>query len=788
MDLLASLNPRQREAVLHTEGPLLILAGAGSGKTRVLIHRIAHLIQGVGATPESILAVTFTNKAAGEMRSRVSSTLEDSGMALERSPFVSTFHSFCVRLLRRYGAPLADLRPGFTSSFTIFDEADQVAAVKSVYREIGIDEKFMKARALLSAVSHSKNHGKTPQDFYESAEGPQDDKIAVIFEKYQALLQSSNAFDFDDLLLESVRLLKHSEQTRASLHERFRYLMIDEYQDTNRPQYELMKLLTGAAHNVCVVGDEDQSIYSWRGADIRNILDFEKGFPEASVVRLEQNYRSTKRILAAASGVVANNLDRKGKNLWADGEEGSPVLFYHAPDSDAEARYAARCVDRHLTENPGKNAAILYRANSQSRQIEEALRRINRDYKVVGGVSFYQRAEVKDILAYLKSATSSANAISLMRIINTPARGIGRTTVEQIENHARRAGISMWEAIEQMLSEGRFPARARAAVAVFHRLIGGLRKQLSDEPWYEAIPWIMDESGYRSMLESDGSIEAAGRLENINEFINAAADAYRRSESLDEFLDQAALVADTDQLDSSSPVLLMTLHSAKGLEFPLVVMTGLEEGIFPHGRSLEDPAALEEERRLCYVGMTRAREQLILIAARARRRFGGGSPELMMPSRFLKEIPRDVLQSVGQQVSPSWNTGDGYSLDLQAEQHEVRETVQRRLYDGPTYNSVENLSGFFAKKNLPVPANLRRPAQAKPRSGAPAQRMPAGGPAWRARHTSGYRLGEKVRHSKYGVGTVMKFEGDGDDTKLTVHFRSAGLKKLVAKFAGLQPA
>jgi DNA helicase-2/ATP-dependent DNA helicase PcrA len=787
MDFLDALNPGQREAVLHSEGPLLILAGAGSGKTRVLIYRIAHLIGSVGAAPESILAVTFTNKAADEMRSRVGKVLKQSGLSLDRWPHVSTFHSFCVRLLRRYGAPLADLRPGFTSSFTIYDDSDQVAAIKSVYRELGIDEKFMKPRSLLSLVSQAKNQGRSPQDFYQDATNPQHDKIAVIFEKYQALLQASNAFDFDDLLLEGVRLLRHSQETQMALRDRFRYLMIDEYQDTNRAQYDLMRLLTGPTQNVCVVGDEDQSIYSWRGADIRNILDFEKDYPHATVVRLEQNYRSTKRILAAAGGVVANNVDRKGKNLWAEGEEGSPVLLYQAADSDDEARFAAGYVNRYLTDHPDKNAAILYRANSQSRQLEESLRRLGRNYKVVGGVSFYQRAEVKDILAYLKTASSSADFVSLVRIINTPARGIGRTTVQQIEVFARRHEISLWRALEQMLSEGRFPSRARAAVAVFQRLIVGLREQIAKAPWHEALPWIVNESGYRNMLERDGSIEGAGRLENIDEFVSAATDAAQRGETLDEFLDQVALVADTDQLDASSPVLLMTLHSAKGLEFPLVVMTGLEEGIFPHSRSIEDPAGLEEERRLCYVGMTRAREQLLLTAAHRRRRFGGGAYETMIPSRFLGEIPRDVLQPV-RQSAPAWEAGEAYSLDLGAEQHEVRETVQKKLYDGPAYNSVENLSGFFAKRNLPVPGSLQHPGAEGTPPSSTAVRKPAAGPRPRLPHTTGYRLGDKVRHKTYGVGTVMKFDGDGENTKLTVHFRTVGLKKLIAKFAGLQPA
>ena len=810
MDFLDSLNPRQKEAVLHADGPLLILAGAGSGKTRVIISRIAHLIREKSVSPEGILAVTFTNKAADEMRQRVQSLLaEGRGAVLfARSPLVSTFHSFCVRLLRTHGEPLAEVRPGFTKRFSIYDANDQVAAIKSVYRAIGLDEQFMKARAALARISRAKNQGRGPQDFYREATEQDSTRLAVVFERYQALLQSSNALDFDDLLLEAVRLLRSSEAVRETVRDRFEYVMVDEYQDTNRPQYDLMQLVAGEHLNLCVVGDEDQSIYSWRGADIRNILDFEKDYPGARVIRLEQNYRSTKRILAAASAVVANNLDRKGKNLWTDSEDGSPVYHYRARDGGEEASFVARYVDRYLRDHAGKTAAVLYRTNAQSRQIEEALRRLGRDYLVVGGMSFYQRAEVKDLLAYLKAGLSPADSISLLRIINTPARGIGKTTVEQIETTARRNKSSLWDALERMLDEREFASRAQHAVAGFRKLILELRERTAETAVHDLIRWLAEASGYEAMLQRDGSIEAEGRIENINEFISAAMDSAKRDESLEEFLDHAALVSDTDALDDSAAVLLMTLHSAKGLEFPLVAMTGLEESIFPHARSLQDDAGMEEERRLCYVGMTRARECLLLTCARERRRFGGGSLEYMTPSRFLKEVPPDVICSLSAGSAIFASPGETEGMDLVAEQHEVRAAVEKRAYDGPSYDSVDNLASFFSKRGLPVPDNLRKTgagSQARTGQAKTAQAKGAASPAARTRgatpqpprprlgqssrnlpHSSGFRIGGRVRHPEYGVGTVHRLQGEGEDSKLTVRFESHGLKKLVAKFARLQ--
>ena len=460
MDFLAGLNPQQREAVETTEGPVLILAGAGSGKTRVITHRIAHLVSTKHVPATAVLAVTFTNKAAGEMRARVSALLEE--MNLERPPMVSTFHSFCVRLLRRDGDGLASIRPGFTRTFSIYDDEDQLLIVKSAYKRMGLDEKQMPYRATLSQISSAKSVKQTPQEMYSKSADPRMTKVAAVYEEYEKALRQANALDFDDLLLESVRLLWHDAETREAWNRRLSYVMIDEYQDTNRSQYELMRLLSRSHNNVCVVGDEDQSIYSWRGADIRNILDFEKDYPGATVIRLEQNYRSTKNILAAASRVVANNQERKGKELWTESDEGDMLSVYCARDAENEALFIADTIEKIIRQHPDRRIAVLYRTNSQSRQVEEALRRYNRKYNVVGGISYYQRAEVKDIIAYLKLAQSRTDAVSLQRIINVPARGIGRTTVEQAEKFAAENGLGLWEAIGRMIEENQFGTRAHS--------------------------------------------------------------------------------------------------------------------------------------------------------------------------------------------------------------------------------------------------------------------------------------------------------------------------------------
>ena len=775
MDFLKGLNAQQQEAVAHGEGPLLILAGAGSGKTRVITHRICHLVCARRQPGRCILAVTFTNKAADEMRHRVEKMLAAAGS--RETPLISTFHSFCVRLLRQEGAPLAELRPGFTPKFVIFDEDDQLALLKSAYQFAGVDENFMQHRVALSRISHAKNRGWRPHDLLQNALDPFAARLAAVFERYEEGLWRANALDFDDLLLESRRLLQHDERLRRRLNERLQYLLVDEYQDTNRVQYELMRLLSQERRNVCAVGDEDQSIYSWRGADIRNILDFEKDFPEARVIRLEQNYRSTKTILDAAGAVVARNLERKGKRLWTDGERGDKIVLYAALDSEDEALFIAESIERLLGRSPNDRVAILYRTNWQSRQIEEALRRYGRSYHVVGGLSFYQRAEIKDILAYLKLISNPHNPISLHRIINTPARGIGKSTFEQIEQHARERNSSLWEAIGSPLAENLLPARAHAALCRFHKIIGELALAASDETLGALLERVIDETGYRAMLKASADPAAESRLENLNELVNAAVDAAARGENLEEFLDHAALVSETDQLDAQAQVSLLTLHNAKGLEWPAVFITGLEEGLFPHSRSIDSPPMLEEERRLCYVGMTRAQERLFLTWARRRRRFGGGPYENQEPSRFLDEVPEQYLDTSG--VPPLAEEDDARgAVDLFVERHEVRRSARKHTYTGKTYNSLENIAEFFREKGLPPP--VRQPAPPQPAASPPAPK-PAAKPA-----ATGLRAGVTVEHPKYGKGLVLRREGQGEEAKLTVSFPGYGLKKLVAKYAGLK--
>ncbi len=534
MDFLQGLNPPQREAVSHTEGPLLILAGAGSGKTRVITHRIAHIVTARRIPPSAVMAVTFTNKAAGEMRERVAALLE--GEHLDSQPMLSTFHSFCVRLLRRDGEPLARIRPGFTRRFTVYDDEDQLSVIKTAYRALSLDQNdFIQYRAALSRISHAKNVKLTPPQMYERTVSDEDEKLAVVYEAYEKALLSANALDFDDLLLEAVRLLQHDDVTREAWNRRLNYIMIDEYQDTNRSQYELMRLLSETHGNVCVVGDEDQSIYSWRGADLRNILDFERDFPNAVTIRLEQNYRSTKNILSAAGAVVKNNIDRKGKTLWTEADEGEKIGLYAAFDAENEGLFIADTIEKHLRANPGEHVAVLYRTNFQSRQIEEALRRYGRKYNVVGGFSFYQRAEVKDMVAYLKLSMSTADPISLLRIVNTPARGIGRTTIDQVEKLARDSGIDLWSAIGQALTDPAFATRAQSALGAFQRVIRSIAQTAATASLPDLIRYILTETGYRRMLEEDNTPEAEGRLENLNELVNAAAEAQERGEGLTEF-------------------------------------------------------------------------------------------------------------------------------------------------------------------------------------------------------------------------------------------------------------
>jgi DNA helicase II / ATP-dependent DNA helicase PcrA len=850
---LQNLNPQQREAVEAVSGPVLILAGAGSGKTRVITYRIAHLIDGIGVPPDSILAVTFTNKAASEMASRVESLVGGRSLA---KPLISTFHSFCVRLLRRDIDALQIGGKGYRKDFVIYDEADQQNVVKAAMRRVGIDDKQLTPRNVLSRISWAKNHMLDPQEVYLQSGDPKTERVAHIYEVYKQELAKSNALDFDDLLLYAVRVLKSSGETRERYNRRYRYVQVDEYQDTNRPQYELMRMLAGSEHNVCAVGDEDQSIYSWRGADIRNILEFEQDFPEARIIRLEQNYRSTQNILEAASVVVSHNVRRKGKNLWTDRSGGSQIGYYEAPDGENEALFAADYIAKYLRQagSEGREtprAAVLYRTNSQSRLVEEAMRRYQLNYHVVGGFSFYERAEIKDMISYLKVLQNPDDSIAVQRVINTPTRGIGKNTLETIESIALETGTSMWVAINEVLRRRLLPLRALTALQGFRDLIedaramhlGTFRERVSEtaeptppdvlvddeddlqhsidfspaefeaEPATEFAPetfadaatesttpaaseervegfrapgdpastaellkFLIDRTGYIKQLEEEDTPEALARIENLHELVNAAMDSRDRGETLNEFLDHAALVSDADDYDENSRVTLMTLHAAKGLEFPLVFLIGLEENLFPHSRTLLSPDDIEEERRLCYVGMTRAMNTLILSRARYRRRYGTDMPEPSVASRFLEEVPPALLQDLGSPRRPAYAPASDYSTarhyayedEDQRPAHERRDTPQRSQYSGPSYNSIDNIAEFFASRGKKF---------SRPKVEIPQQTG-----------RTGFRPGQRVRHPKYGEGTVYKREGDGEDAKITVQFPRFGLKKLVEKYAQLEKA
>jgi DNA helicase II / ATP-dependent DNA helicase PcrA len=923
--LISNLNPEQRAAVETTEGPVLILAGAGSGKTRVITSRIAWLIREKDVAPDSILAVTFTNKAAAEMGERVDKLLGHSTLA---KPLIATFHSLCVRILRRDIEALKVGNDGLTRSFAIYDENDQQAIVKQIMRRMGLDTKQLTPRTVLGRISWAKNHMVDPQEYYLGSKDPNSERIAHIFQGYKAELKKNNALDFDDLLLEAARLLKVSAETRERYQRKYRYLLVDEYQDTNRPQYELMKLLAGESKNVCAVGDEDQSIYSWRGADIRNILEFEQDFPNAKIIRLEQNYRSTQVILEAAGAVVANNVRRKGKKLWTDRQGGSLIGYYEAPDGENEALFIADRIKAFLREqtNASENAdngrahcAVLYRTNSQSRLVEEALRRYGISYTMVGGFSFYERAEIKDLLSYLRLVRNPHDSMALQRVINTPVRGIGATSLATLERLALETGVSTWDAIGAAISNRLIPTRALMALESFRQLIvdaqammdpdfagkltadvagneattgdtdfsfgaaepsaeekqqvvdeleaatsfdfGGNENQIPlldashfspfaaepkrpflkmskakpeppqvpaieasikrepdpDQPAAfrapgdpatlpELIRFLIDRTGYIKALEAEASPESISRIENLKELANAAHDAEVRGETLAEFLDHAALASDTDQFDPEARVTLMSLHAAKGLEFPLVFLAGLEEGLFPHSRTLMNPEELEEERRLCYVGMTRAMSTLILTRALYRRRYGNDAPEVSVPSRFLEEVPSQLVENLSGSRSPAWSTpaysygaasrgaygqsrrsgngdSEGRHYNYEDESQEApRYSSQRE--SGPkgggarapgAPQSIDNIARFFggqagAGKIGSKPGSFARPTMDLPE--------PSG--------DAGLKKGQRVRHAKYGEGTVLIREGEGDEAKLTVMFNRHGMKKLIEKFANLQ--
>ncbi|MFM8863286.1 MAG: DNA helicase PcrA [Acidimicrobiia bacterium] len=752
--LTAGLNPVQHEAVTHTEGPLLIIAGAGSGKTRVLTHRVAHLIR-TGVSPFEILAITFTNKAADEMRQRVRALV---GPVADKM-WVSTFHSACVRILRRDGARL-----GFPSSFTISDQSDAVRLVGYVVRDLGLDPKKFPAKSVQATISAAKNDGLGPTQFAERAGSIFDRKIADVFVEYQARLLSAGAMDFDDLLTNTVRLFREHPDVLDSYQRRFRHVLVDEYQDTNHVQNELVLALGAVHHNVCVVGDADQSVYRFRGADMRNILEFEDAFPETTVLLLEQNYRSTQNILDAANAVIDNNMARRPKELWTDTGAGEAIVRYHADDESDEAQWVtSRIAHLHDAGHRWGDCAVLYRTNAQSRVLEEFLVRMGIHYRVIGGTRFYDRREVKDALAYLRLTVNPADEVSCKRVLNVPKRGVGESSVGRLDAHARAHGLSFIEALREAPAAG-VTGKAAKGIATFLALLDELTPLVESGP-AAVLEAALQRSGYVAELEAEHSVEADGRIENLAELVGAA----REAGSVDEFLEQVSLVADIDALDDDeSSVVLMTLHSAKGLEFPCVFMIGLEDGVFPHSRSIGDPDELEEERRLAYVGITRAKERLHLSHAWCRTMYG--STQYNPPSRFLDEIPEHLVESVKGARRSTGTAGSATSRTAGTWGRGDRSGGSdwgRRSDDDEWSGSV---IGGRSRRDEAREAALR-PAPPEP-SGA--DRL-------------GLKVGDDVRHGKFGEGVILALEGVGDKAEAVVRFPSVGEKRLLLAWAPLEP-
>jgi DNA helicase II / ATP-dependent DNA helicase PcrA len=751
--LLDELNSQQRLAAETIEGPVLILAGAGTGKTRAITYRMANLIAS-GVPAEAILAVTFTNKAAEEMRNRVSGLLLRAGVP-PAQPWLSTFHSLCARLLRREAAAA-----GLPRDFAIYDDDDQLAAVRLAMTKLQIEEDSLTPRNVLSRIGYAKNHGQTAEQLRAESLDQDGRRTADIFAAYQKLLHDSKALDFDDLLLHSARLLRQSAVTREKWQARFQFIHVDEYQDTNHVQYELMRLLTGPKQNVCVVGDEDQSIYRWRGADVSILLSFSRDFPNAKIVKLERNYRSTQNILDAAGAVVANNPERLGKSLSAEKGSGLNLKYFEARDAQAEAEFVVGELERILNEDSDQMCAVEYRTNSQSRAFEEVFRRRGLRYKLVGGFSFYNRAEVKDALAYVRLAMHPEDDISLLRVLNLPPRGIGKTTVDALRASARVDGTPLWAAIEKFVS-GASPGRAVTPLRAFQELIRTLQEALATKEPSGFLHTVLEESGYMDMLKDRNTPEDVARLENLEELARALADGIEAGETFTDFLDAAALVSDADQFEGKPGVTLITLHSTKGLEFDHVFLTGMEEGICPHSRSISEEKGIEEERRLVYVGMTRARQSLTLTRAVYRRIFGNEQQlRASRPSRFLAEIPSELVETVRGSMA------------------EIGET--RRYEPDPEYSySPEEFLRRARGGTKQVQATPRRQTAAQPSFGRPA--LKRGGDA-------NPMLGRKVRHPSFGVGTIVGVEGDDEDRRLSVSFPGRGTKKFIERYAQLEQA
>jgi len=794
-EFLSQLNEQQREAVTNAEGPLLILAGAGSGKTRVIAHRIAYLIAEKKVAPWNILAVTFTNKAAEEMRLRVQRLLKDHN--LPAWPLVSTFHSLCVRILRQ---DIEKLNDKYTRTFTIYDQDDSLRLLKACIKDLGLSEKELGPRATQSAISSAKNRGENPETFAAKAEYVDERRAAMarVYDTYEQRLHANNALDFDDLLIKTVRLLRDVPEVREKYNNKFRYILVDEYQDTNAPQFSLIKLITEKQQNICVVGDEDQSIYKWRGADISNILNFESQFPNTKTIRLEQNYRSTQNILDVAGAVVKNNVQRKGKNLWTSNPRGDRIRYYQALDAEAEARWVANKIVEHRREESDMRAAVLYRTNSQSRVFEEAMRRAGLNYNIIGGFSFYERMEVRDIIAYLKLALNPNDSIALQRVINSPPRGIGKQTLDELERRTQDYDLSLWETIAIVVKKPEnLSARAINALQSFRRVIIKLGQMAgtelaagddvkkgmwtvkeeapehlanSESPVSDIVRAAIQDTGYETALRSEKTDEADGRLENLQELVNAAVDYDELGlDGVREFIDHSALVSDQDEYKRDAPVTLMTAHSAKGLEFPLVFIVGLEDGLFPHSRSATDAAELEEERRLAYVAMTRAERYLYVTHAMKRRVYG---EELASePSQFLNEMPIDLIDDLS--PGKSWLSFAQGSTAIEYEQGEYRK--EKKRYVGKTYDSVDSINEFFRQRSKMMGQTAGSSAKLKPSESA-------------SSGSAEFVPGSYVKHSKYGRGLVLRREGAGESAKLTVSFPGYGQKKLVEKYANLEKA
>lgn len=740
---MEGMNDRQKEAVLHTEGPLLILAGAGSGKTRVLTHRTAYLIEEKGVNPYNIMAITFTNKAAGEMRERIDELV---GYGSE-SVWVSTFHSTCVRILRRY----ID-RIGFSTNFTIYDADDQKTLMKDICKRLSIDTKIYKEKMFLNVISHLKDELVDPITFSSQAQGDYvKQKQAQVYQEYQAALRNNNALDFDDLIVKTVELFKTDADVLDYYNERFRYIMVDEYQDTNTAQFQLIRLLAKKYKNLCVVGDDDQSIYKFRGANIYNILNFEKEFPDAEVIKLEQNYRSTGNILNAANGVISNNVGRKEKVLWTENEEGEKIDFKEFDTAYEEADYVAGDIQKKVKKGQYhyKDCAVLYRTNAQSRLFEERFIVSNIPYKIVGGVNFYARKEVKDLLAYLKTIDNARDDLAVRRIINVPKRGIGATTLNRVQDYAIEKEINFYTALK-MAEDIPSLGRSAAKIKPFVTFIQAMRSKLEFMSPSQILEDIIEETGYVAELEAEDTDEARARIENINELVSKVV-SYEESEenpTLSGFLEEVALVADIDSLDDESDyVVLMTLHSAKGLEFPQVYLAGMEDGLFPSYMSIasDNPTEeIEEERRLCYVGITRAKENLAITAARSR--MIRGETQYNRVSRFVKEIPRELL-----------------SGEIQREKVRDEEATRPPVY-------IKAKQSFRAK-----PMALQQSAPAKSFSSGNTAKI-----------ALDYAVGDTVKHMKFGEGIVKQIIEGGRDYEVTVDFKTAGVKKMFASFAKLK--